>query len=116
MSERPNLLVVDDDMVDRLAIRRAIDQCGLDASVDEAGDADEALGLATRRRYDCILLDQDLPGRSGLELATDLRQRGNLVPIVFVTGAQNEELLQQAVDVGVTDFMPKTDLSPRRLG
>ena len=37
------------------------------------------------------------------------------MPIVFVTGQQDEELLQRAVEAGVTDFMPKTDLSPRRL-
>ena len=109
-------MVVDDDLVDRLAIRRAVDQSGLDATVEEASNADEAYALARRNQYDCLLLDQDLPGRSGIELATQLREDGNLVPIVFVTGAQNEEVLQQAVDVGVTDFIPKNDLSPRRLG
>src|SRR5690606_15064341 len=63
----------------------------------------------------CVLLDQDLPGTSGIELAGQLRAAGTLLPIVFVTGQQNEELLQRAVDAGVTDFIPKNDLSPRRL-
>jgi len=116
MSERIRLLVVDDDLVDRLAVRRAVEQSGLDGVVEEASNADEAMSLARRNHYDCILLDQDLPGRSGIDFATELREQGNMVPIVFVTGAQNEELLQQAVDVGVTDFIPKNDLSPRRLG
>jgi len=116
MSERLRLLVVDDDLVDRLAIRRAVEQSGLEAAIDEAGDADEALDKLAQRDFDCILLDQDLPGRSGVDIAKEVRQSGRHVPIVFVTGRQNEELLQAAVDAGVTDFMPKNDLSPRRLG
>ena len=116
MSERLRLLVVDDDLVDRLAIRRAVEQCGLDASIEEAGDADEALAKVAQTEFDCLLLDQDLPGRSGVDIAIEVRTQGKHVPIVFVTGRQNEELLQAAVDAGVTDFIPKNDLSPRRLG
>ena len=114
MTERLRLLVVDDDLVDRLAIRRSIEQSGVAADVDEASDATEALAKLGAR-YDCLLLDQDLPGMTGVELASTLRSQGNRVPIVFVTGRQNEELLEQAVNAGVTDFIPKTDLSPRRL-
>lgn len=110
------MLVVDDDLVDRLAVRRAVEQSGLDATVAEAGNADEALAKLAQTAFDCLLLDQDLPGRSGVDVATEIRAAGGHVPIIFVTGQQNEELLQAAVDAGVTDFMPKHDLSPRRLG
>ncbi len=116
MSERIRLLVVDDDLVDRLAIRRAVEQSGLDALIEEASDAAEALANLGCAVFDCLLLDQDLPGRSGVDIASEIRASGRHVPIVFVTGRQNEELLQAAVDAGVTDFMPKNDLSPRRLG
>jgi signal transduction histidine kinase len=116
MTARLRLLVIDDDRVDRIAIRRAVEQSGVEADLDEAADAREALAMIRERPYDCVLLDQDLPGMSGIEAARELRAAGNLVPIVFVTGRQDEELLQQAVDAGVTDFIPKHDLSPRRLG
>ncbi len=116
MTDRLRLLLIDDDLVDRLAIRRAIEQSGLDAELFEASDATETLAIVGQRELDCLLLDQDLPGTPGIELARQLRASGNLVPIVFVTGRQDEELLQQAVDAGVTDFVPKHDLSPRRLG
>ncbi|HSD87962.1 MAG TPA: ATP-binding protein [Kofleriaceae bacterium] len=115
MSGRPRLLVIDDDLVDRLAIRRAVEQSGLDASIDEAANADEAFAKVSENAYDCLLLDQDLPGLSGIELTKQLRARGKLMPIVFVTGRQAEEVLLDAIDGGVTDFIPKTDLSPRRL-
>ena len=115
MTERVRLLMVDDDVVDRLAIRRAIEQSGLTTEIDEAKDGDEALAKVAIHRYDCLLLDHDLPGTPGIDLTRKLRAAGNLVPIIYVTGQQNEELLQAAVDAGVTDFFPKGDLSPRRL-
>ena len=115
MSETVHILMVDDDRVDRLAIHRAIEQSGLTAVVDEAQDAVEALELVRTRQYDCLLLDHDLPGTSGTELTRKLREQNNLTPVILVTGQQNEELLQTAVEAGVTDFFPKGDLSPRRL-
>lgn len=116
MSDRLRLLVVDDDLVDRLAIRRSVEQSGLDASIDECSDASEALAKLAAAPFDCVLLDQDLPGLSGVDLAKQLRDAGNNTPIVFVTGRQDEELLERAVAAGITDFIPKGDLSPRRLG
>lgn len=116
MTDRLRLLVVDDDLVDRLAIRRAVEQSGLDASIEEATASGEALAKLQAGAFDCVLLDQDLPGMSGVDLAKQLREKGNGTPIVFVTGRQDEELLERAVAAGVTDFIPKGDLSPRRLG
>ena len=115
MTERLQLLMIDDDLVDRLAIRRAIEQSGLVVEIDEAANAEEALHKVAARRYDCLLLDHDLPATTGIQVAKMLRASGDMTPIVFVTGQQNEELLQAAVDAGVTDFFPKGDLSPRRL-
>jgi signal transduction histidine kinase len=114
MSERVRVLVIDDDLVDRLAIRRAIEQSDIDAEIEEADSAGEALARGTTT-FDCWLLDHDLPGTTGTELTRKLRDMGDLIPIVLVTGQHNEELLQDAVDAGITDFFPKGDLSPRRL-
>jgi signal transduction histidine kinase len=114
MKERVRILVIDDDLVDRLAIRRAIEQSGLDAEIAEASTAAEALRVVDQA-FDCLLLDHDLPDVTGTELTRRLRATGNLTPVVLVTGQQNEELLQLAVDAGITDFFPKSDLSPRRV-
>jgi signal transduction histidine kinase len=115
MTERLQILMIDDDVVDRMAIRRALEQSGLVCDVHEASSAAEALAAVRSRDFDCLLLDHDLPGATGIDIAKQLRATGDLTPIVFVTGQQNEELLQAAVDAGVTDFFPKGDLSPRRL-
>jgi signal transduction histidine kinase len=94
----------------------AIEQSDLDAEIDEATTAVEALRKCeSQQPFACWLLDHDLPGTTGTELTRQLRARGDLTPIVMVTGQHNEELLQAAVDAGITDFFPKGDLSPRRL-
>lgn len=118
MTELLRLLVIDDDLVDRLAIKHAIERSGLHASIDEVGSAVEALARVGTTRYDCLLLAHELPATSGIEVARLLRASGDLTPIVYLTGpqdAQDEALLQAAVDAGVIDFVPKGDLSPRRL-
>jgi len=114
MTARLRILVIDDDVVDRLAIRRAVEQSDLDAEVTEASGANEALELVSRG-FDCLLLDHDLPGTTGTALTRQLRARGDRTPVVLITGQQNEELLQAAVDAGITDFFPKGDLSARRV-
>jgi signal transduction histidine kinase len=114
MTERIRLLVVDDDDVDRLAIRRAVEHSDLDAELREAATVDAAQPLLAQR-FDCLLLDHDLPGVTGIELTRKLRAAGDLTPVILVTGAHDEDLLQTAVDVGITDFIPKSDVSPRRI-
>src|ERR1044071_926703 len=114
MTERIRLLVVEDDEVDRLAIRRAVEHSDLDAELREAITADEARPLLAQR-FDCLLLDHDLPGVTGIELTRRLRAAGDPTPVILVTGAHDDDLLQTAADAGITDFIPKSDVSPRRI-
>ena len=51
------ILVVDDDDVDRMAVRRALKASGLEATVTEAEDAAGALAKLSREHFDCTLLD-----------------------------------------------------------
>jgi signal transduction histidine kinase len=114
VSDRIRLLVVDDDRVDRLAIRRAVEHSDLDAEISEASTAEEALELRPQR-FDCLLLDHDLPDITGTELTRRLREAGDYTPMILVTGVHDEELLQHAIAAGITDFFPKSDVSPRRI-
>lgn len=114
MTDRMRLLVVDDDDVDRLAIRRAVEHSDLGADLIEATTAREARPLLARR-VDCLLLDHDLPDVTGVELTRQMRAAGDPTPVILVTGKHDDDLLQTAVDAGITDFIPKSDVSPRRI-
>jgi signal transduction histidine kinase len=118
MTGRVRILVVDDDVVDRLAIRRAVEHSDLKAEMREVSNAREALHLLDHRsehRFDCLLLDHDLPDLTGTDLTRKLRAAGDLTPVILVTGKHDEDLLQTAIDAGITDFFPKSDVSPRRV-
>jgi signal transduction histidine kinase len=115
MSEGVRILIIADDPVDRLALRRAIEQSDLAAEIREADSASTAMAAISESTYDCVLLDHAASGSAALEIAKQVRALGNLTPIVFIIGDQSEDPLQLAVDAGVTDFFPKRSLAPGRL-
>ena len=112
---RLRLLVVDHDPIHRLGVVRTLEQSTLAAEIIEVSTPAEAFAYL-KEPFDCVLVDQDLPQKGALAVVTQLRGDRSPIPILLITGMQDEDLLQQAIDCGVTDFFPKTDLSPRRLG
>lgn len=116
MADPIRLLVVDDDEVDRTILRRTIQSSDIDAQIDEAATRREARAkLDERQDYDCVILDNGLPDATGIELLRELRESGLTIPIVVVTGNQDDETEQALVDAGATDYLPKGELSPSRL-
>ncbi len=91
MAERLRILVVDDDDVDRMAVRRALRASGIDADVTEAEDATTALDRVQSSRYDCALFDFRMPGSDGLELLRRLRADGIAIPVIMLTGFGDEQ-------------------------
>jgi signal transduction histidine kinase len=112
---RLSLLVVDDDAVDRAAVRRALRSTDLDAEVAEASDAPEALEALRRGGYDCALLDFRLPRADGLSVLHAARAEGLATPIVVLTGQGDEALAVAIMKAGALDYVAKGDLTPERL-
>ena len=109
------LLVVAATEVARLEVRRALEQGALSVEqLDEATASEAALVPATAP-YDCLIIDQELGKTSGIELTRNLRAQQTMTPVVLLTARQDDELLQSAADAGVTDVLPRSELSPRRL-
>jgi len=108
------LLIVDDDEIDRQAIRRALERGGLDATVVEC---DSTVGLGERvraERPDCILLDHVVPPETALEVVPRLRAEGITAPILCI-GDHDDEVGAELVSAGATDVLAKADLAPGRL-
>ncbi|NJD05068.1 MAG: PAS domain S-box protein [Methylococcaceae bacterium] len=104
------LLLVDDDQVDRLAIRRAFAQCpDHDFELLEAETGSEGLQLARSRKPDCILLDYNLPDFSGVEFLSELAEdSGELqIPVVMLTGTDNALIAVDAIKRGARDYLVK---------
>jgi signal transduction histidine kinase len=110
------ILVVDDDEVDRMAVRRALKASGLEATVTEAQDARSALNRLAREHFDCTLLDYRMPGSDGLDVVRLAREKGILVPFIMLTGFGDEQTAVELMKAGAADYIPKSSLTPERLG
>ncbi len=103
------ILVVDDERDFRLSVAEALSIAGHD--VQQAGTADEALGLLRRDGVDVILSDLRMPGRSGIELLKEASARHPEAILVVLTAYGSLDTAIEALRLGAHDYM----LKPLRL-
>lgn len=115
MEETLRVLVVDDDEVDRMAVRRALKKASLPMELSEAVNYAEAIALLKTNPFDCVFLDYQLPDQDGLILVRDARQLGLLVPLVVLTGQGDEQIAVELMKAGATDYLSKSRITPERL-
>jgi two-component system OmpR family response regulator len=99
------ILVVEDDKHVAGAVKRGLEREGY--AVDVALDGTDGLWLATENPYDALVLDCMLPGLSGDELCTTLRDRGDWTPILMLTARSGADEEARALDAGADDFLSK---------
>ena len=109
------VLVVDDDEVDRLAVRRALRRISFRVNLSEAADGIEALDYILSKSYDCILLDYHLPDMNGLEILRRIREKQVRRPVVMLTGQGDEQLAVEIMKMGATDYLVKGRISSELL-
>lgn len=99
IQKRACLLIVDDEPLNRELLKRVLHR---DFDVEEAEDAYHALRVLERRegRVELILCDQLMPGRSGTQLAVDVRQRWPDVHFILLTGYDDDPVVLEAVEKG----------------
>jgi|SRR5215467_3109879 len=85
----PIILVVDDDISIRKSLDRLIRSAGLEVLV--FASAEEFLNSAYPRKADCLILDVQLPGMSGVELLHHMNIRQYKVPVIFITAHGSDE-------------------------
>ena len=111
----PRILLVDDDVVDRLSVQRALRTAGFDAEVREARSQKEAMEALREAEYDAVLLDFFLPDGDGLTLLQEAREAGIAAPFLILTGQGDEQIAVELMKAGASDYLPKSKLKPERL-
>ena len=89
---------------------------GLEPDIEVVGrarDGEEALGLALETRPDVVLTDIEMPRRTGLELAAELRRRGSPARVVILTTFARSGYLRRALDAGAAGYLLKDSPSER---
>ena len=102
------VLLVDDHPLMRDGLRAALLMALPKASVEEAGSAAEAMEKFGARQPHLILLDVNLPGINGLELARQIRAANNKVKLLMVAGEADPWTVRAALDTGASGFLSKT--------
>jgi two-component system, NarL family, response regulator DevR len=105
--ERIRLLIVDDHEVVRLGLRTLLsDEPDLEV-VAEAGSAEEALVQAGNYRPDVVIMDIQLPGRSGLEACRNIRKQFPAMQVVILTSHGGDGFAEQALRAGAAGYVLK---------
>ena len=101
------ILVVDDDAMTRFLVIEALEPEGF--RIEEAASGLEAISAFQRGVPDLVLLDVSMPGMSGFECCERLRRLpgGAHVPIVVLTGNDDDDSIKQALEAGASDFIAK---------
>ncbi len=112
--ERARVVIVDDHPLFRQGVRYTLQASGEFDVVGEAADGQHALQLAETAAPDVMLIDINLPGLNGLEVARQVRRRVSQCGIIIVTVYEDDEQLFNAIKVGAAAYTPK-DISPEQL-
>jgi DNA-binding NtrC family response regulator len=99
------ILVVDDEPGMRNFLLKALEPRA--SLVMAAASAEEAEELMRRHRFDLVILDITLPGKSGLELLRDLREQGTAHEVVLITAFADLDTAIEALRAGAGDFLLK---------
>src|SRR6266542_4257643 len=112
MPRPKSILWVDDEVESLAAHRRFLEAQGF--TVAAAAHGDDALALLRGQHYSVVLLDEQMPGRRGLELLPEIRAIDAGVPVVMVTQSEDEATLRDAIGVAVDDYLVKP-VHPRQV-
>ncbi|MEH1937924.1 MAG: ATP-binding protein [Nostoc sp.] len=115
MEETLKILVVDDDEVDRMAVRYALTEAGIKMELSEVGNGNDAFSALSTTAYDCVFLNYRLRDPDGLTLIQQLRSSEIKVPLVVLTGQGDEQIAVQLIKAGATDYLSKSKISPETL-
>jgi DNA-binding NtrC family response regulator len=100
-----HLLIIDDDRAFRVGTGALLSDAGY--TYDAAPDGDAGLERLRSARYDLVLLDMKMPGRSGLSVLEELRRSGIDAPVLMLTGFATVDSAVQALQLGADDYITK---------
>lgn len=109
--QRIQVLIVDDHPLFRRGIRWSLEAESDIAVIGEAPDGHTALAVAEKNTPDIVLLDINMPGMSGIEIARLLKRHHPRVGIVIITMHEDDEQLFNAIRVGAAAYCTK-DVDP----
>ncbi|SBS31823.1 Phytochrome-like protein cph2 [Marinomonas spartinae] len=110
------LLIVDDDDVDRERLRRMLAKSDIETLVSEASSLEDSMNFLKGGEFDCVIVDYRLGINSGLTLLNSIRTTlENRCAVIMVTGLGDEEVAAEAMRLGASDYLLKSQLQSPQL-
>ena len=105
------MLIVEDRTEFRVLLRQMLDLQGTDMEIEEVEDGASAIGIIKIKQFDCIILDFLLGDSTGYQILRRIKEIQPQVPILVVTTYDNPSLVDEVLDMGVSGFILKENLS-----
>jgi DNA-binding response OmpR family regulator len=99
------VLIVEDERKVRQSLHAVLEQEGYEVAAVASGDDGSRFALG--QRFDCIVLDLMLPGRSGLDVLAELRRSGKATPVLILTARDGVDDRVLGLDAGADDYLVK---------
>jgi FixJ family two-component response regulator len=107
-NSKPLIVIVDDDESVCRAIKRLVRSLGMEADTFTSGqEFVDVMEAMPSHQADCVILDVQMPGLSGMEVQERLAQSGSRLPIIFITAHDEAGLRQRALAAGAVAFLRK---------
>lgn len=105
MNRNTTIFVIDDDAAVRDSLTLLLEQENV--TVETFDSAESFLAGVRPVPHSCAIIDIHMPGMDGLQLQAELSKRGNVLPIIFLTGHGEIPLSVRAIKAGAVDFLTK---------
>lgn len=105
--QKPTILIVDDDPVQRTLVSQAVEHAGMTPA--EAENGAEGLAKVKELRPDLVILDVIMPDVNGFSVCKQIREipQTTHLPVLMMTGLDDTESVERAFEVGATAFLTK---------
>jgi DNA-binding NarL/FixJ family response regulator len=101
------ILVADDHEVVRKGLTKVLAEALRPVDVDEAKTGSEALSKLGKRKYDLVVLDIKMPGKSGLEVLKEIKQQQPRLPVLILSMHPEEQFAVRAIRAGASGYLTK---------
>ncbi len=112
MPRPKSILWVDDEVESLTSHILFLEEHGF--TVEKTAHGDDALVLLQRQPYGVVLLDEQMPGRRGLDLFRAIRSIDHAMPVVMVTKSEEQDTLKDAIGAEISDYLVKP-VNPRQI-
>ena len=103
-----NILIVEDEEIERNALKMIIKESNLPVTlIGEASNGEEALRLLEKHRVDLVFMDIRIPGRNGLEISKIVKEKYPSCSIIITTAHDEFELAHKAIKLNIEDYLLK---------